>query len=255
MGVRQVLTEVVARYSENKKGALDADFVLIRYLYRPLSFFPAAVLISMGLTANKVTVLNFAILAAVGLLFLQGSRLYILLGAILFCVYQVLDCVDGNIARYHRRATYYGKIIDGCVDTATVLLFIPVALGYRTLAGASAWDLGLVLAVATTVAGLCNAYVTQRIAYFTLASGATQPETERAPSRPAGGLKSLFRRLNKVYENLITTMPVLLLAAVIFGQFPAFLFFFFVVHAGMGLCASLSKLVLVQGRLNVPREF
>ena len=254
--IKRVLDEVVLRYSENMKGALDAEFLLIRYVYRPLSFFPAALLISIGFSANQATVLNLGIVSLAGILFLQGSYLCMLAGAALHCVYQVLDCVDGNIARYRRQASFYGKVLDGCVDTATLLIFIPVAIGHRKLVGASDIDLELVLAVATTIAGLCNAYINQRIAYFTLASGVAVKEAQSAPAKSrAGGLKCVLKKLNKIYENLITSLPVFLLPAVIFGQTPAFIMFFFFVHCGLGLAASVSKLVSIQDRLNVPREF
>ena len=79
---------------------------------RPVSFPVAWMMIRLGLSANQVSVLSAAIAIAGATLMFAGGQPYILLGATLFNIWALLDCVDGNMARIRGTASKHGDFVD-----------------------------------------------------------------------------------------------------------------------------------------------
>jgi phosphatidylglycerophosphate synthase len=130
---RQLLAQVRASYSP-EKAREEADSEFIAYIaYRPLSFWITPCFMLAGFTADAVTALGFVValampVAALGL----GSNGFWAVAA-LGVAMQVLDCVDGNIARATRRFSPVGPMLDGL---CTLLFWASYFIAVGALAAA-----------------------------------------------------------------------------------------------------------------------
>jgi len=101
------------------------------FFYRPLAFLLVKIVYRTNITPNQLTIVAICFGLASGCVYawgLPGSCLY---GAILFMLYNVIDCSDGMLARLKKNGTPTGRIIDGIADyIATAAVFIGLGIGY-----------------------------------------------------------------------------------------------------------------------------
>lgn len=92
------------------------DGAVATVLSRPLSRRLTPLALRLGLTPNQVTVASVVIgLAAAGC-FATGDRALLVLGAFLLQLSLVVDCVDGDVARYTRSFSATGAWLDASTD-------------------------------------------------------------------------------------------------------------------------------------------
>ncbi|GHJ10489.1 hypothetical protein TPA0907_48560 [Micromonospora humidisoli] len=129
----------------------------------------------LGLTPTGVTMISvlFAVVAAV--LFGVGGRPALVAGAVLLYLGFVLDCVDGQLARYTRHFSAWGGWLDTMADRAKEYL-VYAGLGYgATHAGFRyGWALAIAAMTLQTVRHMTDAWY-----------GVLHDEAARRP-RPAG---------------------------------------------------------------------
>ncbi|MFC9969441.1 CDP-alcohol phosphatidyltransferase family protein [Spirillospora sp. NPDC127200] len=90
-----------------------------------------------GLTPNTVTCISMSVAVLAALWFAAGTRTGMVAGAVLFYLSFVLDCVDGQLARYTRCHSALGAWLDSVFDRAKeYTVFAGLAVG----AGAAALD-------------------------------------------------------------------------------------------------------------------
>ncbi len=107
------LAQARASYTAEKRADEGRTDLPARYLYRPLSFWITPFFLALGWSANAVTLLSLGLaLLLPGLALLGGWRGAGAVVAACF-VFQVLDCVDGNVARTTGRHTRVGGMLDG----------------------------------------------------------------------------------------------------------------------------------------------
>lgn len=70
-----------------------------KILYRPLSYVISCILANMGVKPNSVSFFSVLVSVLGCAFFLFESFLFHILGAIVFIVWAILDCVDGDMAR------------------------------------------------------------------------------------------------------------------------------------------------------------
>ena len=89
------------------------DPIVVRFFYRPLSFYCSSIFSNLGITANDVTVISIVVAVVVGILFFcAGTNKEIgIIAAIMISVWLLLDCSDGNMARCVRKQPY-GEFLD-----------------------------------------------------------------------------------------------------------------------------------------------
>ena len=105
-----------------------------RFVLRPLSFPIAWVFLKLRLSANQVSYSSVLVALLAAFLMLTGDRLLVIVGALLFNLWAVLDCVDGNVARTTGQVNKYGSFVDalsGYIATALVILSIGVAAEHQ----------------------------------------------------------------------------------------------------------------------------
>jgi phosphatidylglycerophosphate synthase len=152
-------------------GAKDRD-----YWWTVVAVDPIAVPLTRVLadrerpSADQVTWASIAVAVPVGFAYASGSRLGLVLGAILFYCAFVLDCVDGKLARVRGVTSPRGKVLDEMADAArrvSASIGLAAYLWWRGPRGAFWWAIAY-LVVAS---------------FFAQISGGTRSE----PSSPAGG--------------------------------------------------------------------
>lgn len=106
------LTEHVGK----EGSALDLNYPITRYLYRPLSGPLASVLARTSVTPVQVTWVSAALAAAAAVAFARSAYL---LGAVLTLAASVTDCVDGDLARMTGSGSRSGAFLDSVLDRWT----------------------------------------------------------------------------------------------------------------------------------------
>ena len=92
-------------------------------LFRPISRHLTPWALKAGIEADAVTLLGLALaLAMPAALLLSDPWAGLLLGG-MACLFQVIDCVDGDIARFGGTASRRGAYLDAATDVASRMLF------------------------------------------------------------------------------------------------------------------------------------
>jgi phosphatidylglycerophosphate synthase len=100
-----------------------------KIFYRNISIYLTKLLLHTSITANHVTLFTIVLGLAAGILFSFGTYLHILAGALLLQLWLILDCVDGEIARYRGSAGICGKYVES-LDHYITEPFTVVCVGY-----------------------------------------------------------------------------------------------------------------------------
>jgi hypothetical protein len=107
--------------------------------------------VKIGATPNQVTIASFAIGLFAAFLFTQGDTWSLIGGAILLQVSIIVDCVDGEIARYTRKFSELGAWLDAITDRVKeYAVFLGLAYGAFIHNEQNLWVLAAVLMVIQT---------------------------------------------------------------------------------------------------------
>ena len=83
-----------------------------KYVIRHISIRITRLLLPTGISANQVTLIGIVIGILACILIGTGSIVYSILGVGLLQLSYIIDCVDGEIARYKKRSSVNGIFID-----------------------------------------------------------------------------------------------------------------------------------------------
>lgn len=119
-GERRAARERMQRTDEHQlrlaAAAREADGFYSTFVVRRLSRPLTAVAVRWRLTPNQVTVISLGIAAVAAGAFAVGTRPWLIVGAVLLQVSLVVDCVDGELARYTRLHSALGAWLDAGTD-------------------------------------------------------------------------------------------------------------------------------------------
>lgn len=106
------------------------DPIIVKFVYRPISFYTAAFCANRNITANSVSIFS-AVIGIAGCILMAIPQLITgVLGGLLLNLWLLLDCTDGNLARSVRKQKY-GEFFDAMSSYILIgLLFL--SLGIRT---------------------------------------------------------------------------------------------------------------------------
>lgn len=93
--------------------SIETENIVDRAFYRPIGFRIARMLRGTGITPNIVTVISIFVGAAVGFMFYHDDLVYNICGILLLIFANILDCVDGQLARLTGIKSAIGRILDG----------------------------------------------------------------------------------------------------------------------------------------------
>jgi phosphatidylglycerophosphate synthase len=113
---------------------------------RRISIYVTLLLARTPVTPNQLTFSSIVLGIAAGLLWAFGGHLYFITGGILFQLMYLLDCVDGELARYKKMSSARGAYLDfiGHYFTAFAML-MGASLGLAKNLGDAALYFGLVI--------------------------------------------------------------------------------------------------------------
>lgn len=113
---RALIAGVDERRTRLREAARGGDGFYSTFVLRKLSWRVTGVAERLGVTPNQVTIASFLIgLLAAGVI-ATGDRPLMVLGAVLLQLCLVVDCVDGELARYRRRFSRFGAWLDATTD-------------------------------------------------------------------------------------------------------------------------------------------
>ena len=116
----QALLERAGRVDEHRQrlvaSARSGDGFYSTFVLRRASRHLTALALRLRLRPDTITVLSLLIGLAAAVSFAVGAQWALVAGAVLLQVSLVVDCVDGEVARYTRRFTAFGAWLDGVAD-------------------------------------------------------------------------------------------------------------------------------------------
>ncbi|MGL5015556.1 MAG: CDP-alcohol phosphatidyltransferase family protein [Bacteroidales bacterium] len=119
---------------ESSLKSIETENWLDRKFYRPIGFRIAMKLRNSGITPNQITIISIFVGVAGGACFYSTSVAWNILGVILMIYANILDCVDGQLARLTGIKSKVGRIIDGFAgDLWFATLYIAIALRLMSL--------------------------------------------------------------------------------------------------------------------------
>ena len=93
--------------------SIETENKIDRIFYRPLGFRIAQMLRNTGITPNMVTILSIFVGVGAGYMFYFDNIIYTICGILLLIFANILDCVDGQLARLTGIKSAIGRILDG----------------------------------------------------------------------------------------------------------------------------------------------
>jgi phosphatidylglycerophosphate synthase len=116
----QALLERTGHVDEHRlrlvASARPGDGFYSTFVLRRASRHLTALALRLRLRPDTITVLSLLIGLAAAVSFAVGAQWALVAGAVLLQVSLVVDCVDGEVARYTRRFTAFGAWLDGVAD-------------------------------------------------------------------------------------------------------------------------------------------
>lgn len=195
---RQMLAEVRRSYTPEKAADEARNEFLAFILYRPLSFLVTPLFLRLGFTADAVTVAGgLATVAMLPVAFLGGPHAFWVVIALGLAV-QVLDCVDGNVARVTGRRSPVGGMLDG-MGTQLFWTAYFASVGALAEATATGWIATHGREIGLALAALMFA---QRSWENTFEENSRQ-RVRWEPPVPAAGPRFDLKRWAKVVEQVV----------------------------------------------------
>ncbi|MFE9692565.1 DUF5941 domain-containing protein [Micromonospora sp. NPDC005806] len=195
---RRVGTPAELAAADAAVGAVDEDKAELRLSVKERDDFFTTFFVStwspyvtkaaarLGLSPTGVTMISVAFAVAAAVLFGVGGRPALVAGGVLLYLGFVLDCVDGQLARYTRNFSAWGGWLDTMADRAKEYL-VYAGLGYgATHAGVRyGWALAIAAMTLQTVRHMTDAWY-----------GVLHDEAARRPRPAAGEAGGIGGKLN-----------------------------------------------------------
>ncbi len=122
------MSELNKEYEASLKS-IETENYVDRAFYRPIGFRIACLLRNTGITPNMVTVISIFVGASAGYFFYQDSLMLNACGILMLVLANILDCVDGQLARLTGIKSAIGRILDGIAgDIWFACIYVAFAL-------------------------------------------------------------------------------------------------------------------------------
>jgi phosphatidylglycerophosphate synthase len=146
------VSEVRSSFHSQKRWEEFSGELPALLIFRPISFWITPWFLRAGWSAAGVTLLGGAFaLAMLAGAWLGGDHAYVLV-AVMGCIVQTLDCVDGNIARVTGTLSHAGQFLDLLVGQLYwALLFVSIGLLVERNGGGLFGDCALEVALSLSI--------------------------------------------------------------------------------------------------------
>jgi phosphatidylglycerophosphate synthase len=203
------------------RGRQSSEHWLNEVYLRKLSPYQTRVLLKAGFSANGVTYLMIASGLAAGLALLIPGLPGGLLAAFFGQLQMLLDCSDGEVARWRQTSSPAGVFLDK-LGHYLAEGFIPIALGIRAIGGVAELDsqnlgfvaLGLLLSVLVLFNKALNDMVHVARAFNGLPKLSESPAVAAPKSSALAKLRSLVRLspFNRIFHSIEMTLLIAIAA-------------------------------------------
>lgn len=179
-GVAAAWAEIAAVDSDRAELRLavkERDDFFTTYFVSTWSPWVTRLCARVGLTPTGVTAISVLMAVAAAVLFGVGGRPALVLGAVLLYLGFVLDCVDGQLARYTRHFSPWGGWLDTMADRAKeYVVYAGLAVGVDRADLGNGWTLAIAAMVLQTARHMTDTWY-----------GALHDEAARRPAATAAG--------------------------------------------------------------------
>ncbi len=207
--------EVNKEYEASLKS-IETENILDRIFYRPIGFRIARMLRNSGITPNMITILSIFVGVAVGFLFYPTNLAINICGILLLIFANILDCVDGQLARLTGIKSEIGRILDGVAgDLWFASIYINLALRLSHEYGNYWFFLLAVLAGLSHLvqANIVDYYKTLHLYFISKEKGAefqTPEQVKKQHKATKLGLNKTFYLLYHIYTRIqVNATPTL----------------------------------------------
>jgi phosphatidylglycerophosphate synthase len=168
-------------YTEYKKSLkmVEIEEFFDLFFYRPLAFILVKIIYPTNISPNQLTVTAIFVGISAGCVYATGLPNSCIYGAVLFMLYNVIDCSDGQLARLKRNGTHAGRIVDGIADyLSTAAVFIGLGIGYpdHTYSHSLWWMLLVIAAFSNVIQSAMVDYYRNRFLDYVLQRKSTFEE-------------------------------------------------------------------------------
>ncbi|MER7888609.1 DUF5941 domain-containing protein [Micromonospora sp. NPDC094482] len=180
------VTAVDEDRAELRLSVKERDDFFSTYFVSTWSPYVVRLAARLRLTPTGVTVISVLFALAAAVLFGVGGRLALVGGAVLLYLGFVLDCVDGQLARYTRNFSAWGGWLDTMADRAKeYLVYAGLGFGVAHAGLGNGWALAIAAMTLQTVRHMTDTWY-----------GVLHDEAARRPRTAGGGGGGIGDRLN-----------------------------------------------------------
>ncbi|MCD7937820.1 MAG: CDP-alcohol phosphatidyltransferase family protein [Tannerellaceae bacterium] len=145
------MNELNKEYEASLKS-IETENYIDRVFYRPIGFRLAVLLRNTGITPNQITIFSIFVGAAAGYFFYPQNIWYNIVGIVCLVCANILDCVDGQLARLTGIKSEIGRILDGFAgDVWFTCIYVAFALRLGDIYGGTGWFF-----IPAVTSGLCH---------------------------------------------------------------------------------------------------
>jgi hypothetical protein len=188
--------------------SIETENLIDRIFYRPIGFRIACLLRKTVVTPNMTTIVSIFVGVFSGMLFYSTQLSYNLLGIMLLIVANILDCVDGQLARLTGIKSEIGRILDGIAgDLWFASIYVSLALRLSQEEGVYWCFLPAALAGLSHLmqANIVDYYKTLHLYFISKEKGAefsTLEQVRRQHKETKLGINKTFYLLYRAYTLL-----------------------------------------------------
>ena len=166
--------------------SMEIENFLDRVFYRPIGYRIAVLLRGTGVTPNVITIISIFFGVGAGLLFYPTDIWMNVIGILLLIIANILDCVDGQLARLTGIKSVVGRVLDGVAgDLWFVSIYICLALRITPELGSGlAWTLAALAGASNLIqANITDYYKTLHLYFISLKKGAEFETVEKVRAK------------------------------------------------------------------------
>ncbi len=192
---------------EDSLKSIETENFFDRIFYRPIGYRLALLLSKTNITPNTITIISIFVGVLGGVLLFPHNIIVNLLGFLVLVCANILDCVDGQLARLTGVKSEVGRILDGLAgDFWFVSIYLAIVFRLSLDIGAGyAWLIVIVASASNIVqSNIVDYYKTAHLYFISLQKGAEFDTIERvrAKHKTMKGVNRLLYRLYIYYTLL-----------------------------------------------------
>ena len=224
----------MAMERENKKSfesslkSIETENFLDRIFYRPIGYRIALLLSKTPITPNVVTIISIFVGVFAGILFYYQNIYINLIGFALLVVANILDCVDGQLARLTGIKSAAGRILDGLAgDLWFISIYISIALRLSADASHSfTWIIVSLAGVSNLIqANVADFYKTAHLYFISPQKGAEFDTVAGVKAKHAAMPKGISKFLYLFNITTFNGRSLAMLVGILFQNLWIYLFF------------------------------